>query len=222
MIMRRGFSFIIKLINLGKDCIFPIFCLGCKKEGEWVCQLCLSSVDVSGTREVFSVGNIISHSSVAEYEKNFLMTKIIKTLKYDFSEDVLKILNIIMENYFLSHKDFDEIDIVVPVPLHAKRFAERGFNQAERIGRIVGQLLSVPLVPLIKRNRQTKVQALLGREDRFINVKGAFVLVGNSSLANKNILLVDDVFTTGSTMQDCARVLKQSGANVYGFSLARG
>ena len=113
-----------------------------------------------------------------------------------------------------------EIDLVVPVPLHRRRLAERSFNQARLLADILGQRIRRPVVDLLRRERYTLQQAKLSREERQGNVHHAFV---RSNFQADAILLVDDVFTTGATMQECARVLKDNGAKrVIGFSMARG
>ena len=142
-------------------------------------------------------------------------------MKYSHVEDVLQafekiIINFVKQNKYL----FSQIDLVVPVPLHKKRFVERGFNQAKLIAKIVAREIDKPCQDLVIRSRHTLQQAKLKREDRLKNVKNAFVIENN---IDGNVLLIDDVFTTGSTLQECAKVLKKGGAKaVIGFTIARG
>ena len=142
-------------------------------------------------------------------------------MKYSHVEDVLQafekiIINFVKQNKYL----FSQIDLVVPVPLHKKRFVERGFNQAKLIAKIVAREIDKPCQEFVIRSRHTLQQAKLKREDRLKNVKNAFVIENN---IDGNVLLIDDVFTTGSTLQECAKVLKKGGAKaVIGFTIARG
>ena len=112
---------------------------------------------------------------------------------------------------------------VVPVPLHPKRLRERGFNQALSLARFISRLHSIP----IDRNnlirvRYTHTQVGLSVHKRKENVKGAFVVKKDKNFRNKHILLVDDVYTSGSTVDECAKVLLNAGAQtVQIVTLAR-
>lgn len=107
-----------------------------------------------------------------------------------------------------------KIDFIIPVPLHPTRYAERGFNQAESIASEVSGQLSVPLLKKnLRRDRYTKTQSQLkGEDERKVNVRGAFSAKNPETLKGKTILLIDDVFTTGSTLFECTKVLKKAGA----------
>ncbi|HWI40235.1 MAG TPA: ComF family protein [Verrucomicrobiae bacterium] len=113
--------------------------------------------------------------------------------------------------------------VVVPVPLHRRRLAERGFNQAALIGRPVAAALGIPLDPLaLARSRATAAQVSLHADERMRNVRGAFELRRPESVRGKRVLLLDDVYTTGSTVRECARVLRKGGASeVYVATAAR-
>jgi ComF family protein len=105
------------------------------------------------------------------------------------------------------------------VPLHKEREKWRGFNQAKKIA--LG--LSWNTKDVLARVRMTKAQAQLGREDRLVNVKDAFQVVLPAQVKDKIIVLVDDVFTTGSTLENCALVLKSNGAKkIFAFTWAGG
>lgn len=114
--------------------------------------------------------------------------------------------------------------LVVPVPLWRERFKERGFNQAELIAARITEAIEIPLVSLLIRVRDTKPQTEIeSKKERRENVAHAFALARPVSLKGKTILLVDDVYTTGATMAECARVLRRAGAKeVWGVAIARG
>ncbi len=102
-------------------------------------------------------------------------------------------------------------DVVVPVPLHRRRLRERGFNQAELLADEVARRLGLPSRPgALERVRETPAQVGLGKEDRRVNVRGAFV--ARDGVAGARVLLVDDVLSTGSTAVECARALRTAGA----------
>jgi ComF family protein len=102
--------------------------------------------------------------------------------------------------------------VVMPVPLHTKRLRQRGYNQSLLLARHVASRLSAQLDYVsLKRPKHTPPQAGLNREERRKNMKGAFVLEGLQSLEGRPVLLVDDVATTGETLNECARILKKAG-----------
>jgi ComF family protein len=104
-------------------------------------------------------------------------------------------------------------DVMVPVPLHRKRLQERGFNQAVLLGEIFARRWGIPLVRNnLRRTRWTEPQINLTASARAENVKGAFSLADRAELAGERVLLIDDVYTTGSTVKECARVLGRGGA----------
>ncbi len=115
------------------------------------------------------------------------------------------------------------VDMIMPVPLHAKRLRQRGFNQALLLAHRMSERHGLPLVyDNLIRQRSTRPQVELKGDERIKNVKGAFTLRQPGKVEEKNIILVDDVFTTGATMNECAQVLKQAGAtHVTAFTLAR-
>jgi ComF family protein len=122
---------------------------------------------------------------------------------------------------FLPRLD-EDVDIVVPVPLHPKRLAERGYNQATLLARPIARTFGRPLVPrALRRIRDTRAQALLDRRDRLFNMRRAF-LARAPLVAGAHVLLVDDVQTTGATLAACTEALRSGGARaVSALVLAR-
>jgi len=116
-------------------------------------------------------------------------------------------------------KDF----VIIPVPLHRRRLRERGFNQSLLLARVLASDLGNRLDYLsLIRNRYTQAQTGLKKKERRKNVKDAFSIIHPDAIKDKKILLVDDVFTTGHTVNECARSLKKSGAaTVICLTLAR-
>lgn len=114
-------------------------------------------------------------------------------------------------------------DVIVPVPLHAQRERERGYNQAEVIARPLANRLGIPLAaPLLVRTKPRPEKLLMTRRERWESVRGAYETRPGSKVDNLRVLLVDDVFTTGATLDSCARALRKGGAAaVYGLTVAR-
>jgi ComF family protein len=115
-----------------------------------------------------------------------------------------------------------EFDIIVPVPLHPTRQRERGFNQASLLAELLTARISIPRKPVLKRVRYTTTQTALDRAERMENLHNAFRLRKNADVRGLRVLLIDDVLTTGSTLSECARILKRSGAiSVHAATAAR-
>ena len=105
-----------------------------------------------------------------------------------------------------------EFDLIVPVPLHPRRLLRRGFNQSLELARPLARRLGVPLDwAALRRSRQTTPQAGLARDQRLVNLRGAFAAQA-ARVAGRRVLLVDDVATTGATLTECARALASAGA----------
>jgi ComF family protein len=113
-------------------------------------------------------------------------------------------------------------DVIVPVPLHPARERERGFNQAELIAELLAESAAVPIRPVLERIRYTTTQTAYDRAERMENLHGAFRLRKNRDVRGLHVLLIDDVLTTGSTLSECARVLRAAGAvSVHAATAAR-
>lgn len=115
--------------------------------------------------------------------------------------------------------------LLVPVPIHRSRLRQRSFNQSTELARILSKETQFPVVPALRRKKSTPPQSRLNRQQRIENLTGAMVPVDRCQhkVAGRNILLVDDIFTTGSTCQACAEVLIENGARkVVVITLARG
>ena len=117
---------------------------------------------------------------------------------------------------------FLESDFLIPVPLHKSRHRERGFNQSEIVAQEISKLTGLYVLKnALKRKKNTKDQTNLSPQQREENVKGAFVVTQPDMINGKNIILVDDVITTGATLSECARMLKQAGAEkILGMTIA--
>jgi len=242
--------------NLFLDFFFPKTCLGCGKEGEWVCEECIKNIKIinqpfcpqcrrptligefcdvcrrGGVTPLLQLNGIII---CAHYEEGILK-ELIHQFKYNFIYDIGELLGELMTEklkmiYRECRSAFPIIDIVIPVPLHKKRQRARGFNQAEILAKKIAQEFSWQLnTQSLKRIKFSLPQTELTREQRLKNLKEAFQWYNinteaneNLPLQNKNILLVDDVTTTGTTLKECAQILKQKGAGkIWGIVLGKG
>ncbi|MBA4421510.1 MAG: amidophosphoribosyltransferase [Syntrophus sp. (in: bacteria)] len=150
--------------------------------------------------------------AVGLYEETLLTA--IHLFKYQGRIGIGKVLGNIMADFAGGIWDMNVFSVIMPVPLHLKRLRERGFNQAVILAREIATRFFLPIDFLtLRRTVFTESQVRLGREDRSVNVRGAFAVRKPERAAGKSILLVDDVYTTGSTLTECARTLLTAGAD---------
>lgn len=157
-----------------------------------------------------------------------LIKKAIKKIKYRFVSDMAGDLTEAFLSFCGENKVFVQFcqdnPLLVPVPLHSRRQRWRGFNQAELLGKMIAKNLGLDFVPdLLARVKETQPQADLKKEERIRNIKGSFKVSPNILISQyPNILLFDDVWTSGATLREAAKVLKRGGAKkVWGLTIAR-
>ena len=219
------------------DTTFPARCVTCNKEGSFicsacrqttrlisdkVCQLCGEPISYGGPlcsncdREPLEIGGI---RSVYYYEG--AVKDAITQLKFHNLKSVAPFLANHMFDYMRSHRY--DADIIVPVPSHAKRLRERGYNQAELLAKALASLLDLTVdVKALRRKSLVRPQSSSSsREERRTNVADSFVCSGES-VSGKRVLLIDDVCTTGYTLEACTRELRSAGAaEVRALTVAR-
>jgi len=224
------------------DILFPRYCLNCGCERSYLCQDCLATLDIlesnfclckkssrlpqAGKCKRCQSEKLNGLYFALSYQNN-LVQKLIQQFKYEpFIKELAKSLASLIITHFqlLNNKlDFSEF-VLTPIPLDKKKLKQRGFNQAEEIGKELSNFLKIPLMSnVLLKIKETLPQIELSEEEREENIKGVFSVRNNELVSNKKILLVDDVYTTGSTMEEGAKTLKESGAKeVWGVVVARG
>ncbi len=229
-------AIIEKFLNL----LFPKYCLGCKKEGVWICDECAATLayakitlcpwcskvpTVCGfvCQECRSKTNLSQIIWAYDYN-NKLVEKLVLSLKYAYVEEIAEFMGRSLATLFAADTRKEGDYIVVPVPLHKRRMKERGFNQAERIARAFAKQLGLlPAAHVLVRVKHTKSQVGLSKEERSANVSEAFSVRDAGALSGKTIILIDDVYTTGATLREAARALIAAGAKkVIGVAFAKG
>ncbi|SEM34569.1 comF family protein [Syntrophus gentianae] len=149
--------------------------------------------------------------SVGRYDS--VLMEAIHALKYQRKIPAGVVLGKILSAHVANLLPFGDYDRIIPVPLHKKRLRKRGFNQSLILARAMARDFSLPLdFQSLKRRVHTDPQIGLGRKQRETNVREAFECVRRDQIANSRILLIDDVYTTGSTVRECSRVLLEGGA----------
>lgn len=221
------------------DVLFPIKCLGCQKESEWLCEKCLGKLKLYNHYSCPHCDSPNANGAVCGYcqkiyhldglmvilENNQLTKQLINLVKYNFIVDLVECLEPKLTEYFNKNPWWRDFYVLAPVPLHQRRFLERGFNQSqiicEAIKKIKGNQINNLLLKKIKYHHP---QVGLKAKKRQINVVGSFkVNLSLPSDYNKTIVLVDDVYTTGSTLEECAKTLKAIGyQHVWGLVIIRG
>jgi ComF family protein len=161
--------------------------------------------------------------AVAAYRSRGLVRKLVHEFKYAKQRHlrfpVAAWLRETLSDPRLHGRHFD---IIVPVPLHPARERERGFNQAMLLAELLAASITVPLRAALERTRYTTTQTAYDRAERMENLHGAFRLRKNQDVRDLRVLLIDDVLTTGSTLSECARVLRDAGAiSVHAATAAR-
>ena len=151
------------------------------------------------------------------------LSKSISLFKYEGVTALARPLSLIMIRALSPFIEKANVDLILPVPLHIKRLRQRGFNQALLLARQLGKGLGIPVNgSILKKVKETPPQVGLSQKKRLKNVKGSFKVFSKKEIEDKNILLVDDVFTTGTTVNECSKVLVRAGARgVFVITLAR-
>lgn len=159
--------------------------------------------------------------SLGRYEKALLAA--IHKFKYGGNVAIGEILGNWMAVYAYPDFELRDYSLILPVPLHLKRLREREFNQSAILAKAIARRFPMPLeLMTLKRSVHTEPQVTLGKEDREANVRGAFEIRVPERLRGERVVLVDDVYTTGSTVKECARILMEShAADVAVLTLAR-
>jgi len=200
------------------DILSPKMCVVCGKEGVYICEKC--SLFLSEVPTIFTVGGLEELVSVWEYEG--VIRDIIFKIKY---EGIFDVINELVEKAFEVREPYIPENIVITfVPMFNKKEKRRGFNQAELIAKKVGEITGRKVLPFLEKIKDTPSQTELNKGERIINIKDSFTLFksGLNRVLTENVLLIDDVWTSGATMGECCRILKESGVKkVWGFTLAR-
>lgn len=237
---------IAKIKDFFLDLIFPKICLGCAREGFYLCENCLDKIPLTDKLACPSCDKITFYGRTCEdcrrktyltgliyaaSYKNPIINQAIRLLKYKYVKELSEVLAKIMLKFiknsgFLVNNFTDELIsfLIVPLPLHRKKFLSRGFNQSELLAQKLAEEFDLELrTDLLIKTKNTRSQTDLKEEKRRINVQDAFGVKNKKEIKDKIILLIDDVITTGSTLNEAAKTLKRAGAKeIWGLTIAKG
>ena len=229
------------------DLAFPPQCPGCGRH--WVggfCDECAPQVHWSGTPMCLKCGRRMPpgvttnreectwcrpmkfrfHAARSAVLYKGPMERAVKYFKYKRVRRIAPYFQEIMCRYLDDNPELAEMyrdaDAITAVPLHWMRRFSRGFNQSEILAAPVAKLLGLPMENILRRTRNNRPQARLSFEERIENVRGLFAVRSGIALKGKRIILIDDVMTSGSTVSECADVLRRNGAKrVFVYTLCR-
>ena len=238
---------LIEALNDVSDVIFPPQCLGCTEilhphSRQLFCSDCKEKIKfitgnlcpVCGTIFPDSpapshlCGNCLENKTyfscaraVVSYET--IILHVIHQFKYGNNISVGALLASFMADFSFPDVDFTDYSLIIPVPLHIKRLRQRGFNQSLILAQALAKKWQIPVnFSLLKRHKFTLTQTGLNKAERNKNIKGAFEVSDKKNIAGKNVILIDDVYTTGATINECAKTLIKAGAQkVTVLTLAR-
>lgn len=207
-----------RAVDRALDLAFPAVCPGCRTEGEPICRRCLAGLAPHVERPAgVPIGvpgelppPLVQVEWVAPY--NALLRRAIHALKYGGEQRLARPLGQLVAARWRRAGRGGEL--LVPVPIHRDRRRERGYDQAELVARVVAKELGLPVVAALRRRRATARQFALDRTERRANVAHAFEVPATArpAVADRWVVLVDDVVTTGATLASCAHALRAAGA----------
>lgn len=216
------------------DFFLPRFCPSCKTKllssEEFVCSSCMKNIKMADKerlqaefeRKFYNKKIISGFISLYVFEKDKELQQIIHSLKYSGRFLIGSFLGRELGKKIRDQIQNWNIDLILPVPLHQLKKAQRGYNQSFYIAKGLSRKINLPVTSgIIKRKKFTQSQTTMNLIERQKNIKGVFRIKSRKRIVGKNILLVDDIITTGFTIAECGKVLLESGAaKIYAASVA--
>ncbi len=203
--------------------VFPNLCVGCGSflsVGEDIlCDLCDLNLPLYGasslkenavTKGFWGRVNIVYGSALLVFSEDSLTHKVLHNIKYKSNTDLAHSMGIRLGRSVLANKYFDKIDIIVPVPLHPRKELLRGYNQSFLLAKGMSEVLSLPISSkALSRTFDSSTQTKKNRFERHKNMANIFEISDVQNLENKHVLLLDDVLTTGATLEACIIALEK-------------
>ena len=197
-----------------KQILFPSVCGICGKiEKEALCLSCKRKLNLPNDANIIEVPNkyFSKHAYIFEYEGTIRE----KLINYKFNEQSYlheTFANIIIKNKKIC-RFIKNYDIIIPVPIHKKRYKERGYNQTELIAYRIAKKLGISInTDILLKEKNNKPQSELTKKERAQNIQNVYRTQNEQKINNKAILIIDDIYTTGNTLNECSKMIKQAGA----------
>ncbi len=204
---------------------FPRFCLGCNgtllKGEKHVCIYCYTNVESTNShlekdnfikQKFYGKVNVSKALAYFVFLKGGIVQHLLHNLKYENQPDLGVELGIRYAAELLNYSEVWPFELIVPVPLHRSKLKLRGYNQSEEFAKGLASTLNTPINSALRRIKATTTQTSKSRLERWKNVHQIFEVI-DKEVVGKHILLVDDVITTGSTLESCVQVLIEAGAS---------
>ena len=208
------------------DLIYPPSCILCGKCcNNYLCKKCFIELDKMGEFKTDKYEDKFFEEHIYCFRYENIVRKLILDFKFNEKDYIYRLFIEFLKNNQKIYCKIKKYDIIVPVPISKKRLKTRGYNQSELIAREIANLFNLEYyknVLLKKTNNLT--QSTLTKDQRIFNVQGVYKINNKNSkmLYEKNVLILDDIYTTGSTVNECSKVLKLYGANKVGvFTIAK-
>jgi ComF family protein len=219
-------------INDFLNLIFPHYCEGCGSDSlnseQFICLNCLSSLPATGfenmeenTIEKIFYGRLnVQYATAGFYfTKQSLIQHLIFLLKYKANKEAGFFLGRLLGKQLSLAEKFNDIDAIIPLPLNTKKIILRGYNQAEIIAQGMNEMFNKPVLNhVVDRVVYTNSQTKRSRVERWENMKGVFEIKDADAIKNKHILLVDDIVTTGATLEACGNILLKNGCKALSIA----
>ena len=208
------------LVNL----FFPKVCYAClnllNDNEDTICLDCRHDLPITNfhfddsdsvAKALYGRAKIENGTALFRFEKKGNVQQLIHNLKYRGHENIGFLLGNWLGGELKSIEKYNTIDIVIPVPLHKKKLKTRGFNQVDKFGQQIAEALNADYIDnVLLKLTNTKTQSKKGRLSRWVNSEELFAIQNISTIENKHILLVDDIITTGATLEACISVLNET------------
>ena len=204
------------------DVLFPASCAGCNRalarSEEVICTNCLTRLprfDDSQELENRLAGRIpvAAIAGYLKYETGGLTQRLLHRLKYRGQRQIGLILGTQFGAWLQQQPFWQEVEAIIPLPLHPTKEKKRGYNQSALLAQGISDATGLPvLIDVVQRLRPSASQTRKSREERWLNVAGIFAVKDGTAMAGRHVLLVDDVLTTGATLEACGQTLLEAGA----------
>lgn len=211
-------------IDSALNFLFPPVCGICGNYNKtYLCKDCKKKITAveEDNYNIYKDGNIKEHFWMFKYE-GIIRSKLID---YKFN-DKSYLFRMFCEMIYNSEKSMQylaQMDYIIPVPIHKKRYLERGYNQCSLIAKKVCNKLNVQLLDgILVKSKNIIPQSTLNKNERKLNIRGSYSVKEYFDLSGKKVAIFDDIYTTGSTINECSNVIKSLGCkNIYAFTIAK-
>ena len=230
-------SFSLKgFINAFIDLFFPTSCIVCRKpvthQDNHICKECFETIKISTDKCPVCSGlledgkcafcterKVYIDKNICCFDYEDAVRKLMSGYKFRGYKRIAKVFNLLFVKFGI---DVPKADVITCVPMTPKKIWKRGYNQSEIFAKELSKQYRIKYLKLLAESKKALAQHDLNITERFFNILGRYTVLKKSRISGKSIILVDDIFTTGATINECARVLKEAGADkVFSIIIAR-